>query len=164
MDFYQQLGYLILGTRLRRLSEYFLSEVNKVYQQRGIAFEASWFPVFYILSKEKAVTIKTISDQLQVSHSAMSQLVASLKKKGWLKSQTHGKDARQQMIQLTEAGEDLLEQIKSVWQDITGAMQQLDENNTAVHALLPAIEALEKAFASQALSDQILHIEPEHAI
>ncbi len=41
MNFYQNLGYLVLGSRLRRLSEAFLSEINRVYQNEGIDFDAS---------------------------------------------------------------------------------------------------------------------------
>ena len=62
---YQDLGFLILGSRLRRMSEYFLSEVNKVYQVVGVPFEASWFPLFFILAREKEVSIRQAADELQ---------------------------------------------------------------------------------------------------
>ena len=82
MGFYPKLGYLIFGSRLRRLSEYFLAEVNKVYGQQGIAFDASWFPLFYLLSVKDKLTLMDIATELEVSHSAVSQLVTNLKGKG----------------------------------------------------------------------------------
>ena len=49
MNFYQQLGTLVFGTRLKKLSDYFLSEINKVYSDQNIPFEASWFGVFFLV-------------------------------------------------------------------------------------------------------------------
>jgi hypothetical protein len=79
MNLYEGLGYLVLGSRLRRLSENFLSEINQAYQQAGIDFDASWFPVFYLLSKNDALSIKELSEQTEVSHPAASQLISNLK-------------------------------------------------------------------------------------
>ena len=59
MNFYEELGYLVLGSRMRRLSEAFLSEINKTYQSAGISFDASWFPVFYLLSKKSRFLSKS---------------------------------------------------------------------------------------------------------
>ncbi|HAO49511.1 MAG TPA: MarR family transcriptional regulator, partial [Runella sp.] len=67
MNFYQKLGGLILGSRLRRLSEYFLSEVNKVYAEKGIAFDASWFSMFYLISKNEHISLIDIAETLEVS-------------------------------------------------------------------------------------------------
>jgi hypothetical protein len=47
MNFYENLVYLVFGSRLRRLSETFLADVNKIYQAQDITFDASWFPIYY---------------------------------------------------------------------------------------------------------------------
>jgi len=66
MNFYQQLGFLVFGSRLKRLSDTFINDINKVYKSYNIQFDASWFPVFYILSQKEEVSIKEISDDLNV--------------------------------------------------------------------------------------------------
>ena len=58
MSFYHDLGFLIFGSRLRRMSEYYISEINKVYKENGIDFDASWFPVFYLLSRKEEVNLR----------------------------------------------------------------------------------------------------------
>ena len=98
MSFYESLGYLVFGSRLRRLSEAFLSDVNKIYHTHKLKFDASWFPVFYILSRKQAVSIRDISNELNISHSAVSQLVSSLQQKGLVRTTTHTGDARKKVL------------------------------------------------------------------
>jgi DNA-binding MarR family transcriptional regulator len=155
MNFYESLGYLVFGSRLRRLSETFLSEINKTYRAAGIDFDASWFPVFYLLSKEGSLSIKELSDTTGVSHPAASQLVTNLKSKKLLKTRTCADDGRRQLIQLTNAGRALLEQILPVWEAMQLTMDELiAEDSECIH-LLPAIAALENTFRKLNLSDKI---------
>jgi DNA-binding MarR family transcriptional regulator len=151
MSFYSSLGYLVFGSRLRRLSEYFLMEVNKVYEQSGIAFDASWFPVFYILSKQQNIPLTDIAEQLEVSHSAVSQLVTGLKKKGLVETAPCPDDGRRQLVMLTPKGEALLEEVQPVWSGITLAMKNLTSS-----VLLEAITQVETAVQQEPLSIRIL--------
>ncbi|AYL97401.1 MarR family winged helix-turn-helix transcriptional regulator [Mucilaginibacter celer] len=156
MNLYQSLGHLVLGSRLRRLSEAFLSEINKAYQTAGIDFDASWFPVFYLLSKNDALSIKELSEQIEVSHPAASQLITNLKKKGLVGTDTCSDDGRRQLVTLTEKGRDLLKQIMPVWEAISQSMAELVETDETIKQLLPAISALENAFRQTKLADNIV--------
>jgi DNA-binding MarR family transcriptional regulator len=155
MNFYESLGYLVLGSRMRRLSEAFLSEVNRTYQAAGIPFDASWFPVFYLLSKNEHLSIKELSDITGVSHPAASQLVANLKNKKLLKTTTSSDDGRRQQVQLTKAGHALLERILPVWDALQQAMEELAGSDPECAHLLPAITTLENTFRSVSLSEKI---------
>jgi DNA-binding MarR family transcriptional regulator len=155
MNLYQDLGYLILGSRLRRLSENFLSEINRAYQNEGIDFDASWFPVFYLLSKNDSLSIKELSEQTEVSHPAASQLITNLKNKKLVTSATCSDDGRRQLVQLTESGRELLDTILPVWDAILLAMEELFKDEPECRELLPAIGALENAFKAVNLADRI---------
>jgi len=155
MNFYQNLGYLVLGSRLRRLSEAFLSEINRAYQNAGIDFDASWFPVFYLLSKNGSLSIKELSDRTEVSHPAASQLITNLKNKKLVVTTTCTDDGRRQLVQLTEKGQLLLEQILPVWEAVTEAMEQIIAGEPDCHDILPAIAALEDTFRSADLAGLI---------
>jgi DNA-binding MarR family transcriptional regulator len=166
MNLYQSLGYLVLGSRLRRLSENFLAEINRAYQNEGIDFDASWFPVFYLLSKNGSLSIKELSEQTEVSHPAASQLITNLKNRNLVISATCADDGRKQLVQLTESGKQLLEQILPVWNAILLAMEDLVLDEPGCRELLPAIGSLEEAFKSATLSDRIgnkLHVELKSA-
>jgi DNA-binding MarR family transcriptional regulator len=155
MNLYQSLGYLVLGSRLRRLSEAFLAEINRVYQNEGIDFDASWFPVFYLLSKNEALSIKELSEQIEVSHPAASQLITNLKNRKLVTSATCADDGRRQLVTLTESGRALLAQILPVWDAISIAMSELVESDGAAQQLLPAITALETVFRPANLAGAI---------
>ncbi|WP_448698221.1 MarR family winged helix-turn-helix transcriptional regulator [Mucilaginibacter sp. AW1-3] len=155
MNLYQRLGYLVLGSRLRRLSESFISEIVRAYQQQGIAFEAAWFPVFYLLSERKQLSIKELSEETEVSHPAASQLIATLKKKGLVRVATSVQDGRKQLVALSPAGEKLLEQIKPVWAAIAAAMARMTAGEEDTAHLWNALTALEKTFQEYTLSELI---------
>ena len=155
MNLYQNLGYLVLGSRLRRLSEGFLAEINRAYKNEGIDFDASWFPVFYLLSKNDSLSIKELSEQTEVSHPAASQLIANLKNKKLVTSATCSDDGRRQLVQLTDTGRELLASILPVWDAILLAMDEVIADEPACRELLPAISALESAFRSANLADRI---------
>ena len=155
MSFYPSLGYLVFGSRLRRLSEYFLAEVNKVYEQAGIPFDASWFPVFYLLSKQQPLPMIDISEQLEISHSAVSQMVTNLKKKGLLKTTPCKEDGRRQLVAFSKKGEELLQQIQPVWTAITEAMNELVMENKQSQQVLAAIAQIEQSVQQTSLAERI---------
>ena len=155
MNLYQSLGYLVLGSRLRRLSEAFLAEINRAYQNAGIDVDASRFPVFYLLSKNGSLSIKELSEKTEVSHPAASQLITNLKNKKLVTTATCTDDGRRQLVQLTESGKALLAQVLPVWGAVSVAMEDLVATEPGCHELLPAITSLENTFRSVKLSDKI---------
>ncbi|WP_256006092.1 MarR family winged helix-turn-helix transcriptional regulator [Pedobacter deserti] len=155
-NFYQSLGYLIFGSRLKRLSEYFLSEINAVYKQQDIEFDASWFPAFYLLSQHQPVSIQELSETMMVSHSASSQLVSTLQKKGLVISEKSKDDARKQQIRLTANGEQLLQKLIPIWDAIVQVLQHRIENDPASKALLQVLAAAEEKLAVSPLAQDIV--------
>lgn len=157
MNYYQSLGYLVLGSRLKRLSELFLSEINKSYKAEGIVFETTWFPVFYLLSENKTLTIQELCEQIEVSHPAASQLVTNLKNKGLVISTTSAEDARKQLVTLSEEGKALLERIIPVWDAITATMEEVAGASEEGSAILATLTKLETTFKSIDIVKNIQH-------
>jgi DNA-binding MarR family transcriptional regulator len=156
MNYYQSLGYLVLGSRLKRISELFLSEINKVYRTEGIVFETTWFPVFYLLSTHKTLSIQELCEQIEVSHPAASQLVTSLKSKGLVVTTTSKDDGRKQEVTLSTEGKKLLKKIMPIWEAITETMEELSIENPGMSALLSNLTALETTFKSTDVPDRII--------
>ena len=155
MNYYQSLGYLVLGSRLKRLSELFLSEINKSYRAQGIVFETTWFPVFYLLSIHKTLSIQELCEQIEVSHPAASQLITNLKSKGLVTTTTSPEDARKQLVKLTTEGKKLLKKILPVWDAIRETMEEVAGGNPESAAILNTITSLETAFKSVNIVDRI---------
>ncbi len=155
MSFYASLGHLVFGTRLRRLSEYFLMEVNKVYEQEGIPFDASWFPVFYILSEGQPMPMIDIADKLEISHSAVSQMVTNLRKRGLVRTDSCNDDRRRQLVAFTPEGEALLKRVQPIWTAITKAMEGVAEENKHSRKILEAITEMEQSVQQVPLSERV---------
>lgn len=154
MDFYHSAGTLVLGSRLRRIGERFLSEVSKVYEAKGIEFDPSWFPVFYLLDENKKMSLREISDQLNVSHSAVSQLTNALIKKELLLMEKDENDGRKRQIRLTKKGEELVLNSKPIWSAIQGAMKEVSEQNDC--QILKELSILESSLKEKSLSERVL--------
>ncbi len=155
MNFYRDLGFLVFGSRLRRLSEAFLSDVNSIYKAHKIPFDAAWFPVFYILSVEGEVSIRKISDELSISHSAASQMVSSLQEKGLIKSTVSKKDARHKVVAFTPKGQKLLQKIQPVWKGLQQAMEELAGGEAESKLVLTALAQIEDKLQEKTLLERI---------
>jgi len=155
MNYYQSLGYLVLGSRLKRLSELFLSEINKAYRAEGIVFETTWFPVFQLLSVHKTLTIQDLCEQIEVSHPAASQLVTNLKSKGLVATTTSAEDARKQLVQLTAEGKKLLKKITPIWDAIRETMEEVAGGGAQSEAVLATLTTLETALKSTNIVERI---------
>lgn len=160
MNYYQSLGYLVLGSRLKRLSELFLSEINKSYRAQGIVFETTWFPVFFLLSENNSLSIQELCEQIEVTHPAASQLVTNLKNKGLVMTTTSPEDARKQLVKLTPEGKKLLKSILPVWDAIKTTMEEVVGGEES-QALLDTLTNLETAFKSvdivKSITEKINH-------
>ena len=155
MNFYQDIGFLVFGSRLKRLGDTFINDVNRIYKSHKLQFDASWFPVFYILSERKEVSIKEISDSLNVSHSAISQLINGLQQKGLIKSVVSKKDARHKAITFAAKGEKLLQKIKPVWTALEKAMEELADESAHSKKILKSLTALETGIKEKNLFKRI---------
>lgn len=157
MSFYESLGYLVFGSRLRRLSEAFLADVNNIYEAHGLSFDAAWFPVFYILSGKEKVSIKDIADELGISHSSVSQLVSSLHQKGFIKTTTAGDDARKKVVAFTPKGKKLQQQVQPIWDAIKQAMEELTLEGMHSKYFLTAIAEIEQGLQRESVFDRVQH-------
>lgn len=155
MNFYESLGFLVFGSRMRRLSESFLIELNKVYHNLDLDFEASWFPMFFLVSNQHPVSLNDIAKQLEISHSAVSQLASVLKKKGLITSVKSQIDERKQLLALSKAGLTLQIELAPVWLAITETMLSLFTENQESANLLAAISVFEARLQSGNLNKMI---------
>ncbi len=156
MDFYRHVGELIFGTRLKRLSEKFLFDVGKVYKSLDIDFEPSWFPIFYLLNKNREMSAAGMAEELAITHQAVSQLVTILEIKKVIKILQDNNDKRKRLIVFTKKGLTLVDTVKPVWRCIEKAMQELLGEGTNSAYLLPALDELEDSVKRKGIYSRII--------
>lgn len=157
MDFYRQTGVLIFGTRLKRLSDRFLSEITKVYKDLEIRFESGWFPFFYLLYRQESMTVTEIATKLQVTQSAVSQLVLLLKKKNLIHYIPDENDKRKRVVAFTEDGKQLVQELLPIWESIERCTKELFDEREYSHEMVEkGLNELEELMNGTSLASIIL--------
>jgi DNA-binding MarR family transcriptional regulator len=134
-----------LGALLNELLETLDAEVQAVYRADGLDYRPRYTPVMRLLGQRGPSTIRDIARNSSLSHSAASQTVAQMLRVGLVAS-APGADARERIIQLTDAGEALLPRLCQHWAATDAAVAQLGEEigislEGALAAALKALEA-----------------------
>jgi len=153
---YSLAGELILGSRFKRLSDKYLTNVSQIYKAQQIDFEPSWFSVFYILDRYGSISISDMSQLLDLTQSAISQMVSSLESKGLVKVEVHEKDRRVRIVSFTQKGRELLFSAKPLWKLIRSKMKEILNEGDNSKYLLDALEELEAAFERKPLYERVL--------
>ena len=156
MSVYHDAGLLILGTRLKRISDRFLNEVSKIYTKQNISFETGWFPVLFLLNKKGSMSLTEISNELEVSHSAISQMINQLLIKKIVEIQPDDSDARIKRIFLTIKGKKLIEQVHPVWDALGKSLHRILPQNMDQVEFLNVLSHIEKQLNDNLLSETAL--------
>ncbi|CAA9313733.1 MAG: hypothetical protein AVDCRST_MAG56-6420 [uncultured Cytophagales bacterium] len=147
MNTLNQLAELALGSRLKRLSEVFLKDVSDLYKQFDLAFEAKWFPVYYLLANQGSSSITQIAQALGISHPAVVKIAGELEQHGLIISSKAESDSRKRLLTLSEKGLQLLPRLQPLWGAISQVTQDLLSQQQ--HNLLFALEEMETLLQRQ---------------
>lgn len=154
-NYYQKLGALVLGSRLRKLSERLLNEVGNIYRNRNIDFEPGWFHIMYLLNENERLSVTQISDILQVSHPSVIQSIGVLESKGIIDISKDKKDKRKRMIELSESGKSLLIEILPMWNRIDEMMNAFLAEGEFSRNILKAADEIEILLDQKNLSERL---------
>ena len=146
MNVINELGVLAIATRLQRLAEQMRKDVLLIYKAHGVDFEPKWFPVIYTLHVKPGLSVVEVSAEIGYSHPSTITLLKELEKQKLVRSGKDKTDERKRLVQLTEKGKALINQMKPVWQVMIAATTQLIETK---NNLLKALEEVEQQMELQ---------------
>lgn len=130
MDFFNKIGQMAIGSRLRMLTDMLTEDASQVYQIYGLDFKAKWFPVFFLLSDGKARTITGIADEIGHSHPSVSTIVREMSAKGLVVESKDSDDGRRNMIELSEVGKTYIEPMETTLRDVRTAVEGISRQST----------------------------------
>ncbi len=133
------------GTLLRRLIEHLDGAVEQAYVDAGLDYRPRYTPIVRALLNVGPSTLRALSAQTGVSHSAVSQTLTQMTARGWV-SLTPGKDARERIVALTPFAMQRLPQLEQAWAATEAASRSLDQDigQALADILLQALDALER--------------------
>lgn len=159
MDFYDIVGKVAIGSRLRRLNEKIAEDGAEIYKSYGIGVDPKWFPVFYALSIKKEASITEIASFIGHSHPSVSQIAKEMKKQGLLESRKSTSDKRVTSIKLSDKGQEFIPQLEQQCEDVKQAVE--DILSTTQHNLWKAIEEFEFSLSEKKLSERVKALRKE---
>lgn len=136
MDTLESLGEIGLGSRMKRLSEFLMKEVQIIYNEQNIDFDPYLFPVFYQISISKEITNTTLREVLLITQPAVTQTINKLLKKDLVILNNDAVDKRKKQISLSRKGKLLLIQLKPLWKILDETMKEystLEVNSIVQH-------------------------------
>src|SRR5690348_5551166 len=100
-----------LGTLLRHLIELLDGAVEQAYAGLALDYRPRYTPVVRALLELGPASLRAISLRAGITHSAVSQTVAQMKKHGLVRYRP-GRDARERIVALTPAAEAIVPALK----------------------------------------------------
>lgn len=155
MNVINETGILALSTRLQRLSEQLRKDGALLYKAFGIDFEPKWFPVIYTLYHKEVLSVVEIAAEIGYTHPSTISLLRELEKQKLIRSKKDKADERKRLIMLTPKGQELILQMKPVWEIMTTILTEIAANQ---NNLLKAIEEAEEKLANQSFLQRALQL------
>jgi DNA-binding MarR family transcriptional regulator/GNAT superfamily N-acetyltransferase len=149
MEFFNKVGKMAIGSRLRMLTETISEDAAQIYKLYDIDFQPKWFPVFYTLQNGEELTITSIAKQIGHSHPSVSKIIAEMVKNGFVTEKKDKTDGRRNMISLSEKGIEASIKIKVQYADVTNAVEELSAQ--ASHDLWKALDEWEYLLEQKSL-------------
>jgi len=123
MDFYEKVGKMALGSRLRRLGELLTEQAAAVYSLYEVDIQPKWFPVFYVLASGEERSITQIAQEIGQSHPSVSTIVKEMIKKEIVMKGANNKDGRENYVTLTQKGFEINERVQAQYVDVNAAIE-----------------------------------------
>jgi DNA-binding MarR family transcriptional regulator len=105
------------------------------------------------LAHSGALTISQLAEQLQVTHSAMSQTVTALRRESLVDSAPGG-DARTRTVALTRRARDVVPFLEAEWRATEAALRALEAE--LPYPLTQAVRDIEAALEQRSFHDRIV--------
>jgi DNA-binding MarR family transcriptional regulator len=153
-DIVRNLGYLMLGTRLKRLAETMQGQATRIAAAHGVAVQSSQYPFLSALDQFGPMTIGEMADAVGITQPGVTRAIAQLARMGMVKVRPGSDDRRQRIISLAAPGRRQIELGKEqVWPLVEAAVADLCDGLDG--PLLDQLAAMENGLATRPLEQRI---------
>ncbi|WP_198023415.1 DNA-binding MarR family transcriptional regulator [Ensifer sp. WSM1721] len=154
-DVVRELGYLCLGSRLKRIGERLQADVNRLSERVGLDVQAGQYPLLAALDRNGPLTVGDLVGALGVSQPGVTRSVLRLVEMGLLEIERGDEDRRQKTVALTEAGRRAVERSKGeIWRHVEAAVVELCGDLSG--SLLDQLNAMEDRLGQMSLDRRAL--------
>ena len=153
-DILDDLGYLALGSRLKRLAERLQAEAMRTYAELDYPTQPGHFPLMAALDAYGPMTVGEAVDCIGVSQPAITRTQNALINLGFVETRPSSTDQRISLMSLTETGQQLIQSMKQdLWPQVERAARTMCCGPDA--DLLGNIRQLETAMSVRSLDERV---------
>ena len=154
-DFVNELGYLGLAVRLKRLSDAMVHSGRQMYKELGLDIEPNWFLIFKLLKKYQQLSVTEMATKLHFSHPSIITMVGKMEKAGYLHAIQDKTDSRKRHFTLSAKAEESLPQFEKIWAaGVEGTKKLFQPDSHFMHELESLeIQYSQKDFKTRTLNE-----------
>ena len=146
----KQLGYIAIGSRLKRLSDKINLEISRLFKEQHFNVEPSWLPVIFYLNENVHASILDIASALNFTHPAAINIVNQMEKKNLVEAYQDVKDKRKRLVKLNATGQKLLVTMTPVLEELKLSAGEI--LNSAGYDFMHVIDSIEKSLDKKSLN------------
>jgi DNA-binding MarR family transcriptional regulator len=125
-DVVRALGFLCLGTRLKRIGERLQADTQRIIDDADMPVQTSQFPLLAALDRLGPLSIGELAEAVGIAQPGATRSAAILVKAGIIRIEQAEGDQRRRVLSLTGEGRRLVDEAKrDVWPRIEAAVTDL---------------------------------------
>ena len=144
-------GSLLLGSRLRKVSEALYAGVDEVYRAAGVELPSRCFAILFLLRDHGTLGISELAQKLGQTHPAVSQMSRKLLRHRVVKESPDPGDDRRRLLSLSAHGRKVMARLEPVWKAILAAAAELESE----HPLSRHLTAIDRALEARGFAARI---------
>jgi DNA-binding MarR family transcriptional regulator len=160
-DVVRALGYLCLGTRLKRIGEQVQADTQRIMEQCGVTLQAGQYPLLAAIDRLGPLSIGELAEALGVTQPGVTRAVGLLADAGYLSARKEKGDQRVRRLSLTREGAALIARSKTeIWPLIEAAVRETCDRLEG--ELIDRLNQLEDALREKPLHHRAVETEGSH--
>lgn len=121
-----QLGYLTLGSRLKRIGERLQSDAQRFFTARGVNIQSGQFPLLAALDRNGPLTVNELAQAMGIAQPGVTRTVSQLAKAGLVSVKKQNRDQRFKTVSLTPKARALVDRSKrDLWPAVEHAVAEI---------------------------------------
>ncbi|WP_256753334.1 MarR family winged helix-turn-helix transcriptional regulator [Mesorhizobium sp. Mes31] len=153
-DVLRSLGFLCLGSRLKRIGEQLQADTQRLLDCLDVPVQSSQYPLLAALDRLGPLPVGELAQSLGITQPGVTRSVSLLADLGLVEVTQSDGDQRRRMVSLTKSGQGLVDVAKrDVWPRIEGAVADLCRDLSG--PLLDQLAAIEDGLATAPLDRRV---------
>ncbi|MGJ7038925.1 DNA-binding MarR family transcriptional regulator [Shinella sp. BE166] len=157
-DIVRALGYLCLGSRLKRIGEQVQSDTQRIMERLDVPLQAGQYPLLAAIDRLGPLSIGELAEALGVTQPGVTRAAGLLAEAGYLTARKEKDDQRIRRLSLTEEGQALIDRSKQdIWPAIEAAVRDICDGLDG--SFIAQLDRLEDALQEKPLHRRALENE-----